>query len=136
VIVPAESHVIKGFKEFILRGNVVDLAVGIVIGAAFASLVTAFVNSFIAPLVKLTTGGHQASGTWRVRGAVFDWGAFVNASITFLLTAAAVYFCVVLPLNRLNERRRRGEPPAAEELSDEVRLLTEIRDAVRQDHGL
>ena len=122
---------IKGFREFILRGNVVDMAVGIVIGAAFGSLVTSFVNSFIAPLVKLATGGHEASGTWRVGEARFTWGAFVNAVITFLLTAAAVYFCVVIPLNKLNERRRRGQEPAPDELSDEVRLLSEIRDSLR-----
>jgi len=122
---------IRGFKDFILRGNVVDLAVGIVIGAAFGALVKAFVDSFIAPLVKLATGGHTASGTWRVRDAVFDWGGFVNAVITFLITAAAVYFCVVLPLNKLNERRLRGLESAPQELGDEVRLLVEIRDTLR-----
>jgi large conductance mechanosensitive channel len=122
--------VIRGFRDFILRGNVVDLAVGIVIGAAFGALVKAFVDAFIAPLVKLATGGHTASGTWRVRDAVFDFGLFINAAITFLITATAVYFCVVLPLNKLNARRLRGREPAPEELSDEVRLLTEIRDSL------
>jgi large conductance mechanosensitive channel len=122
--------VIKGFRDFILRGNVVDLAVGIVIGAAFGALVKAFVDAFIAPLVKLATGGHTMSGTWRVREVVFNWGLFINAAITFLITAAAVYFCVVLPLNKLNERRLRGLESAPEELSDEVRLLTEIRDSL------
>ena len=122
---------IKCFRDFILRGNVVDLAVGIVIGAAFGALVKSFVDSFIAPLVKLAAGGHTASGSWKVRSATFDWGAFVNAAITFLITAAAVYFCVVLPLNKLNARRLRGREPAPEELSDEVRLLSEIRDSLR-----
>lgn len=122
---------IRGFRDFILRGNVIDLAVGIVIGVAFGALVNAFVDAFIAPLVKLATGGHSASGTWRVREATFNYGAFINATITFLLTAAAVYFCVVLPLNKLNARRLRGREPAPEELSDEVRLLTEIRDSLR-----
>jgi large conductance mechanosensitive channel len=119
---------IRGFKDFILRGNVIDLAVGIVIGAAFGALVNAFVRSFIAPLVQLVTGGHAFSGVWRVRDVEFRWADFINATITFLITAAAIYFCVVAPLNKLNERRLRGLESAPEELSDEVRLLTEIRD--------
>jgi large conductance mechanosensitive channel len=123
--------VIKGFRDFILRGNVIDLAVGIVIGAAFGALVNSFVTSFIAPLVDLATGGYAASGSWHVGTATFEWATFVNATITFLITAAAVYFCVVLPLNKLNERRLRGLESAPEELSDEVRLLTEIRDSLR-----
>ncbi|GAA1735807.1 large conductance mechanosensitive channel protein MscL [Luedemannella helvata] len=121
-------NIVRGFKEFIVRGNVIDLAVGIVMGAAFGAVVNSFVNSFIAPLVKLATGGKAVSGTWRVKDAVFDWGGFINAVITFLLTAAAVYFFVVVPINRLN-RRRRAEEEA--QLSDEARLLTEIRDELR-----
>jgi large conductance mechanosensitive channel len=122
---------IKGFRDFIMRGNVVDLAVGFVIGAAFGRVVDQFVRSFIEPLIKLLTGGKEASGTWRLNdNAIMDWGAFVNAMITFLLTAVAVYFFVVVPINRTNERRRRGGEPAPEDLSDEVRLLTEIRDSL------
>lgn len=121
---------LRGFKEFILRGNVVDLAVGFVMGAAFGALVNAFTNAFIAPLVKLATGGKSVSGTWKVKEAVFDWGSFVNAVITFLLTAAAVYYFVVVPINRFNRRRKAGEEPEAD-LTDEARLLTEIRDELR-----
>jgi large conductance mechanosensitive channel len=131
MIAEPESHMIKGFRDFILRGNVVDLAVGIVIGAAFGALVKSFVDSFIAPLVTLATGGYAASGEWRVGEAIFKWADFLNATIAFLLTAAAVYFCVVVPLNKINERRRRGAEPPPEELSEEVRLLTGIRVAVR-----
>jgi large conductance mechanosensitive channel len=126
---------IKGFRDFIMRGNVVDLAVGIVIGAAFGRLVDGFVNAFIAPLVKLLTGGRAASGTWRIRSAIFDWGGFINAVVTFLITAAAVYFFVVVPINKLNERRRARLEPEPETMSDEARLLMEIRDELARRPG-
>lgn len=122
---------LKGFREFVMRGNVVDLAVGIVIGAAFGNLVNQLVKSFIDPLVKLVTGGRSVSGTVRLTDEVsMDWGAFVSALITFLLTAFAIYLFVVVPVNRLTELRRRGKEPPPEEVSDEVRLLTEIRDSL------
>jgi large conductance mechanosensitive channel len=124
--------VLKGFKDFIMRGNVVDLAVGIVIGVAFTALVTQFTRSFLEPLIKLIGSfGAKATGKWDVRGAIFEWSAFVNAVITFALTAAALYFLVVLPMNKLAERRKRGEEPAPQAPSEEVALLTEIRDALR-----
>jgi large conductance mechanosensitive channel len=125
---------LKGFKDFIMRGNVVDLAVGIVIGAAFTAVVTAFTNAFLKPLIQLLGGGTGASaGTWDVNGVKFDYASFINALITFLLTAAVLYFLVVFPLNKLAERRKRGEEPPPEAPSEEVKLLTEIRDAlVRQ----
>jgi large conductance mechanosensitive channel len=125
---------LKGFKDFIMRGNVVDLAVGIVIGAAFTAVVTAFTNAFLKPLIQLLGGGSgDSAGTWVVDGVKFDYASFVNAVITFLLTAAVLYFLVVFPLNKLAERRKRGEEPPPEAPSEEVKLLTEIRDAlVRQ----
>jgi large conductance mechanosensitive channel len=123
--------VIKGFRDFIMRGNVVDLAVGIVIGAAFTAVVTAFTNAFIKPLIQLLSGGRGIqAGAFRVRGVPFDWASFINACITFLITAAALYFLVVLPLNKLAERRARGEEPPPTAPSEEVKLLTEIRDAL------
>jgi len=121
---------LKGFKEFIMRGNVIDLAVGVVIGVAFTGLVTQFTKSFLEPLIKLVSGGNELAGTWRVGGQEFAWAAFINAVITFLLTAAVLYFMVVAPMNRLAERRKRGQEPEPEAPSDEVRLLTEIRDAL------
>ena len=123
---------LKGFKDFILRGNVIDLAVGIVIGVAFTALVNQLTASFLEPLIRLVSGGRGVeAGTWTVRdGVVFDWAAFVNAVINFVLVAAALYFLVVLPMNALAERRRRGEEPPPEAPSEEVRLLTEIRDAL------
>ena len=121
---------IKEFKDFISRGNVVDLAVGIVIGAAFTALVGQFTKSFLEPLIKVISGGKQLSGTFKVRDVVFDWAAFLNACITFVITAAALYFLVVLPMNKLAERRARGEEPEPKAPAEDIRLLTEIRDAL------
>ncbi|GIF77642.1 large conductance mechanosensitive channel protein MscL [Asanoa siamensis] len=121
---------LKGFKDFIMRGNVVDLAVGIVIGAAFTAVVTQFTKSFLEPLIKLTGGGGELGGTWNVNGVKFEWAAFINIAITFVLTAATLYFLVVYPMNRLAERRRRGEEPPPAAPSEEIKLLTEIRDAL------
>ena len=121
---------LKGFKDFISRGNVVDLAVGIVIGAAFTALVGQFTKLFLEPLIKVISGGKQLSGTFKVRDVVFDWAAFLNACITFVITAAALYFLVVLPMNKLAERRARGEEPEPKAPAEDIRLLTEIRDAL------
>lgn len=122
---------LKGFKDFILRGNVVDLAVGIVIGAAFTAVVTAFTKAFLEPLIRLMSGGNGVqAGAFKVRGIAFDWASFINACITFLITAAALYFLVVYPLNKLAERRARGEEPPSAAPSEEIKLLTEIRDAL------
>lgn len=128
------SSMLKGFKDFIMRGNVVDLAVGIVIGAAFTAVVTSFTKAFLEPLIKLMSGGEGVNaGKPNIRGVEFDVPGFLNAVITFLLTAAVLYFLVVYPLNKLAERRKRGEEPPPEAPSEEVKLLTEIRDAlVRQ----
>lgn len=125
------SKMVQGFKDFIMRGNVVDLAVGIVIGAAFTGVVNGFTTGFIKPLIQLM-GGNAAvrKGTFSVHGATFDFASFINAIITFLITAAVLYFLVVYPLNALAERRRRGEEPPPKSPSDEVALLTEIRDAL------
>ena len=122
---------LKGFKDFILRGNVVDLAVGIVIGAAFTAVITAFTKAFLEPLIRLMSGGRGVqAGAFRVRGVPFDWASFINACITFLLTAAALYFLVIYPLNKLAERRARGEEPKPKAPSEEILLLREIRDAL------
>jgi large conductance mechanosensitive channel len=125
--------VIKGFKEFIMRGNVIDLAVGVVIGAAFGALVTQLTKSFIEPVIKLIGGGGELGGTFTVDGVVFDYGAFINAAITFLLTAAAVYFIVVLPYNTLRERRSRGQETEVEPTNEEkmVALLEQIANQQR-----
>ena len=120
----------KGFRDFIMRGNVVDMAVGIVIGAAFTAVVNALVDSFINPLIKVVSGGGKVAGTFTVRGVAFDWGSFVSTVIYFLLVAAVIYFLVVLPINKLRERVSKGESPA--DPPEDVQLLTEIRDELKK----
>jgi large conductance mechanosensitive channel len=128
--------VLKGFRDFITRGNVVDLAVGIVIGAAFSGVVTSFTNSFLQPVVKRISGGGSVAGTVSIGGKQsLDYGAFITSVINFLLVAAALYFFVVYPINKLHELRRRGQVPPPKDPSDEVRLLTEIRDALERNNG-
>jgi large conductance mechanosensitive channel len=125
---------IKGFKDFLLRGNVVDLAVAVVIGTAFTLLVGSFTDSFLEPLIGLVGGGGVTGGTLEVDGQFFTWGAFLNEVITFVLTAAVVYFVVVLPMKALMERRTRGEE-AGPVAPTQVELLVEIRDLLRAQQG-
>ena len=125
------SKMFQGFKDFIMRGNVVDLAVGVVIGAAFTGVVTGFTNGFIKPLIQLMGGGEGLdAGKFKVRGVEFDYATFLNSLITFLITAAVLYFFVVMPLNILAERRRRGEEPPPKAPAEDIALLTQIRDAL------
>jgi large conductance mechanosensitive channel len=121
---------LKGFRDFISRGNVVELAVAVVIGTAFTNVVNAFGSAFLQPLINSIFGGRKVSGSWHLRGQTFAWSSFVNAIIAFLIAAATVYFLVVLPMNKLAERRARGEEPKTKAPSEEVQLLTEIRDAL------
>ena len=104
----------SGFKKFLLRGNLVDLAVAFVIGAAFAALVTALVKDFITPLVG-ALGGKGAFGgrTFTIHNSVFAWGDFVNALIAFLIMAAVVYFFVVVPFSKLLDRYKKEPEPDA-----------------------
>ncbi|MFC7216907.1 large conductance mechanosensitive channel protein MscL [Streptomyces polyrhachis] len=96
----------NGFRNFLLRGNVVDLAVGIVIGAAFSAVVTGFVTAFLTPLIGLATGavGDFSKKAFSVSGTDFPYGAFVNALISFVIIAAVIYFAVVVPIGRLQQR--------------------------------
>jgi large conductance mechanosensitive channel len=126
---------IKGFKDFLLRGNIVDLAVAVVIGTAFTALVASFTKSFLEPLIGLVGGGGRNGGSVEVNGQFFTWGAFINAVITFVLTAAVVYFVVVLPLKAIMERRKRGEEAGPAEPT-QVELLMEIRDLLRSQQGM
>ena len=125
---------IKGFKDFLLRGNVVDLAVAVVIGTAFTAVVTSFTESFLRPLIGLVGGGGRTGGSFEVDGQTFAWGDFLNSLVTFALTAAVVYFVVVLPMKVILERRKRGdeEGPVA---PTQVELLVEIRDLLRAQQG-
>lgn len=106
----------KGFRDFVLRGNVVDLAVAVVIGLAFAALVSSFTKNLIDPLVGAIGGNPDLSSlTFHVGKAVFKYGAFLSALISFLVTAAVVYFFVVLPLQRLLRRIRPAEKAGAKQ---------------------
>jgi large conductance mechanosensitive channel len=128
------GSMLKGFKDFLLRGNIVDLAVAVVIGAAFTALVASFTTSFLKPLIGLISGGGVNGGTKVVDGQQFTYGAFINALITFVLTAAVVYFAVVLPMKAIMERRKRGEE-AGPVVPTQVELLVEIRDLLRSQQG-
>lgn len=125
---------IKGFRDFILRGNVVDLAIAVVIGAAFTGIVTQLTKSFIEPLMKLVGGGGINGGAFVVNGVAFDWAAFINAIINFIIVAAIMYFFVVTPMNRIIARRRRAESIDAEPASvpEDIALLQEIRDLLKR----
>jgi large conductance mechanosensitive channel len=103
-----------GFKKFLLRGNVVDLAVAVVIGAAFGAIVTAFVSAFITPLVGLASGaaGDFKSKTFSVSGRPFPYGQFVDKTISFVIIATVVYFFVVLPIGRLMDKFKTEPEPA------------------------
>ena len=104
---------LSGFKQFILRGNVVDLAVGVVIGAAFGTVVTALVKDLINPLIALLVGKPDFTGiSFSIRGTLFPISDFITAAVSFLLVAAAVYFFVVTPINALIARTRRSTAPA------------------------
>jgi large conductance mechanosensitive channel len=103
---------LDGFKKFILRGNVVDMAVGIVIGAAFGGVVTSLVKSFIEPLIALVVGKPDYSAlAVKIGDTPFPYGVFVTAAVNFLLVAAAIYFFVIVPVNALVARMNRGEAP-------------------------
>ncbi|MEH6242057.1 large conductance mechanosensitive channel protein MscL [Corynebacterium pseudotuberculosis] len=129
---------LKGFKDFILRGNVVELAVAVVIGTAFTAIVTAFTNHLINPLIA-SLGGADVSGLgFHIRSgneATFlDFGAVITAAINFLIIAAVVYFILVAPMNKLNEMaaRRKGIQEEKEApVSIEAELLEEIRDLLK-----
>ncbi|WP_405061694.1 large conductance mechanosensitive channel protein MscL [Kribbella sp. NBC_01505] len=127
---------LKGFKEFIMRGNVVDLAVAVVIGAAFGKIVTALVENLITPLVGAIFGAADVSKLWLAKwnGSEFHFGVILQEILNFLFVAAAVYFLIVYPLNKLAERRKRGQEPepADDPMTTDQQLLTEIRDALRQ----
>jgi len=102
----------KGFKQFLLRGNVLDLAVAVVIGAAFGAVVTALVKDLITPIIAALVGKPDFSAlAFHINNSTFAIGDFLNAVVSFVLVAAAVYFFVVLPVNKIMERLRRGAPP-------------------------
>jgi large conductance mechanosensitive channel len=128
------TPMLKGFKDFLLRGNIVDLAVAVVIGTAFTALVTKFTESVIQPLIsRIGAGGDSDYGILRINiggGEAIDLNILLSAAINFILVAAVVYFLVVLPYNRL---RKKGEVEQAQDT--ELTLLTEIRNILADTDG-
>ena len=126
---------VKGFRDFVMRGNVVDLAVAVVIGAAFAGVVTAFTERVLQPFLNALGGPDAAGLGFHVRAGddktFVDLGAVLTALINFLLVAAFIYVAVVTPMNALLERRRRNEVPEVSATPEDVALLQEIRDLLR-----
>jgi len=107
-----EDQMLKGFRQFLMRGNVIDLAVAVVIGAAFGAVVTALVKDLITPLIAAIVGKPDFSAIqFEVNASKFLIGDFINAVVSFILIAAAIYFFVVVPVNALTARMRRGEAP-------------------------
>jgi large conductance mechanosensitive channel protein len=130
--------ILAGFKEFVLRGNAIDLAVGVVIGAAFGSVVTAIVDHLINPLIAAIFGAPDLTRLWDIslrNDAVISVGGILDALLKFVLIAAAVYFVIVLPMNKLAERRAKGVEPEPEAPAEDVVLLTEIRDLLAKQQG-
>jgi large conductance mechanosensitive channel len=124
------GEMFKGFREFIMRGNVVDLAVAVVIGAAFGAVVKAFVDNIITPIIAAIFGQPDFSGLYfTVNGSMFKYGLFINALISFLLVAAAIYYVVVLPMNKMAERKKRGQDPETKTCPE---CLSEIPHAARK----
>lgn len=120
---------IKGFRDFIMRGNVIDLAVAVVIGAAFAALVGAFSKGLIEPIIGIFLGGGVDAGKLVINGQVIDFTLMINALITFVVTMAIVYFVFVVPMNKLRQRMGKDDVDVA---PADIQLLEEIRDLLKQ----
>ena len=124
---------LKGFKDFVLRGNVIDLAIAVVIGGAFGGVVTQLTKSFIEPLLKLVGGGGVSGGAFVVNDVAFDWAAFVNSVINLVIVAAVLYFLIIVPMNKVKAKIAKPTAPAAPAAPPEdVALLREIRDLLKQ----
>ena len=126
---------LKGFKEFIMRGNVIDLAIAFVIGLAFTQIVSALVTGIVTPLIAAIFGKPDltAVANFTIHNAHFSFGLVLDAILHFLTVAAAVYFLMVAPMNALAARRARGKAAIDEPAGPtEIELLTEIRDALKK----
>lgn len=123
---------LSDFKKFLMRGNVIDLAVAVVIGGAFTAIVTAISTGLITPLVGMVVGKDLAAMTFTINGSQFNYGIVIDATIKFVAIAAIVFFLVVKPMQAIQARRAAGEEPEdAPAPSDEALLLAEIRDLLQ-----
>jgi large conductance mechanosensitive channel len=127
----------KGFRDFITRGNVIDLAVAVVIGAAFTLLVNALVDHLITPLIAAIFGEPNLDdvATFTINGAEFSIGAVLTAALNFLLVAAAIYFVLIAPMNKFREQRAKGQEEEPKAPPEDILLLQEIRDLLRDREG-
>ena len=129
---------LKGFKDFLMRGNVVDLAVAVIIGTAFTNVVTSVVTNLINPLIAAMGGANVNGLAWQIVNgndkAILNFGSIVTAMINFVIIAAVVYFLIVLPVKAIQERRKKGQESGPAEPT-ETELLIEIRDLLRQQQG-
>jgi large conductance mechanosensitive channel len=124
---------VKEFRDFVLRGNVIDLAVAVVIGIAFGAVVTSAVENLFTPLIAAIFGEPDFSALdFTINDSRFLYGAFINAVIAFVSVAAVIFFVVVKPLNALAERRKRGEVAADVPVPEDIALLREIRDLLKE----
>jgi large conductance mechanosensitive channel len=131
-----EGQMVKEFREFLLRGNVIDLAIAVVIGAAFGAVVTSFVDDILMQVIAMVGGQPDFSGlSFTINDAEFRYGSFLNAVISFVIIAAAIFFFVVKPVNALMARRKAGLEPEPEAVPEDVVLLGEIRDLLKAQSG-
>lgn len=121
---------LKGFKEFIMRGNVVDMAVGIVIGAAFGTVVDSFVEGILMQLIAAIGGTPDFNWVLTINGADIKYGVFLTGLISFIIVAAAIYFVVVMPMNALAARRKSGDEEA--EPTDDERMIALLEEIAAQ----
>ncbi len=127
---------LKGFRDFLLRGNVVDLAIAVVVGTAFTAVVNALVSAIIKPVINAFPGGSVHGFGFSLRGGslkgptFIDFSTILNAVIVFVVTAAVVYFIFVAPMRAIQERRARGTVPEPTAVPEDVLLLRQIRDAL------
>ncbi|MFL0424874.1 MULTISPECIES: large conductance mechanosensitive channel protein MscL [Micrococcus] len=130
---------LQGFKDFIMKGNVIDLAVAVIIGAAFGKIVNALVEAVLMPLIAAAVGSpnFDSFAVLTLNGNDVKFGVLLTAIVNFLLIAAAVYFAIVMPMNKMIEARNRrlGIDPAEEEVPADVAMLTEIRDLLAERRG-
>ncbi|MGG5171002.1 large conductance mechanosensitive channel protein MscL [Pseudarthrobacter sp. J1738] len=127
---------LSGFKDFIMKGNVVDLAVAVVMGGAFGKVVTSLVENVLMPLIAALVGSpnFDSFAQITIRGNDIKFGVLLTAIVSFILVAAAIYFVIVLPMNKMIERRNRklGITEAEEAVDPQIALLTEIRDSLKR----
>jgi large conductance mechanosensitive channel len=132
-VTTVEGPMLEDFKKFLFRGNVIDLAVAVIIGAAFTAIVAAVTSGMITPLVGMIFSKDFTTMTFEINESIFSYGIVIDAVIRFVATAAVVFFVIVKPMQALVARRARGDEPVEDTPapSDEALLLTEIRDLLQ-----